>query len=106
LKEKIDVIKIAAFAALLLAVTIFSLPHDKLLHISVSSFLSSVISSTYGEKVGFFLTLTIGISKEVCDIFTPGTPDIGDIFADLFGDFLGISFLNDKKFGVLFIWEF
>ncbi len=91
---------------LLLVVTLLSLPKDKLLHISVSGFLSSVISSAAGKNMGFFLTLTIGISKEIYDIFTPGTPDIGDIVADLFGDSLGISFLNDKKFGVLFIWGF
>ena len=93
-------------AVLLLAVMLLSLPKDKLLHISVSGFLSSAISSTIGERAGFYLTLLVGISKEIYDIFTPGTPDIGDIAADVFGDALGVSFSTDKRFGALLIWEF
>ncbi len=90
-----------------LAVTLaFSLPHDKLLHISVSAALSSSISSFCGKGAGFLATLSIGVLKEVHDVFAPGTPDIGDVIADIFGDLLGVSFLSDKKYGILIIWEF
>ncbi len=97
---------------LILAITflattlVFSFPHDKLLHISISAILSSSISSFCGRDAGFFYTLSIGVLKEIYDMFSPGTPDIGDVAADVFGDSLGISFLSDKRYGVLIIWEF
>ena len=99
-------IKIIVFVIFISSVLLFSIPKDKLLHIGISSLLSSTISSVFGEYAGFFLTISIGISKEIYDIFTPGTPDIGDIAADIFGDALGVSFLSDKERGALIIWEF
>ncbi len=85
---------------------VLGMPHDKLLHMGISSMLSSVIGSFGDAHTGFIGAVLIGVSKEIYDLFGPGTPELGDVVADVLGATFGESFLSDKKIGILIVWEF
>jgi uncharacterized protein YfiM (DUF2279 family) len=73
---------------------------DKADHFFTSAMLSAgtylALRVTHNDEPTAFVssltgTLTIGIGKEVWDVFHPGTPSWKDLTADLLGTLLGIS---------------
>lgn len=80
--------------------------YDKFLHYSVSYTAFGLSSYFFGEPGGFLLTLSLGVGKELWDLISgQGTPELGDLAADLAGLISGYAFSRSLTFRPIVIFK-
>jgi uncharacterized protein YfiM (DUF2279 family) len=62
---------------------------DKFQHAIVSAAICAALKCVVGLPLAVFLTLAVGVGKELYDRRTGGTFDMGDITADIIGTIIG-----------------
>lgn len=62
---------------------------DKYLHIIISAIIMVVCSFLLSWAAGLFITMLIGLGKELWDLYRKGNFSTDDLLADLFGIFIG-----------------
>lgn len=62
---------------------------DKLGHIKLCAGIALTLSLAFSPQIGFGIAMGVGVAKECWDLCGHGTPEWGDLLADLVGAILG-----------------
>ncbi|MCD6450609.1 MAG: hypothetical protein J7L34_08925 [Thermotogaceae bacterium] len=88
----------------------YNLPSDKLKHIAISFSMSLFLQPYVGYPENLFITLGLGVGKEVYDFFSKtGHADFADLIADLYGAVLSVRELSNcanKRLCIGIVWVF
>ena len=74
---------------------------DKLGHIKMCAGIALVASLLFTPQIGCSVAMAVGVGKELWDLCGFGTPEWGDLLADLVGTILGTGVAICIKFIIL-----